>query len=65
MDTTTTEGFDSLDLQKIFDSLSDDKKIEFLKDLKGVVDASDEYLADIERVITETAKEFEEGNAPA
>ncbi len=61
----TAEGFDSLDLQKIFDSLPDDKKIEFLNDLKGVVDASDEYLADIERVITETTKEFEEGNAPA
>lgn len=54
------QGFDSLDLQQIFDNLSDDKKVEFLKDLQGVVAASDQHLNDIERIIGETIKEFKD-----
>ena len=57
---TDKDVVDSLDLQKIFESLSDDKKLEFLKDLQGVMDASDAYLADVSRIISEIAQEFEQ-----
>ncbi len=59
----TDEEFDSLDLQKIFENLPDDKKVEFLKDLQGVVAASDQYLGDVERIIGETIREFEDKKA--
>ena len=61
----TPEGFDTLDLQKIFESLPDDKKVEFLKDLQGVVAASDQYLGDVERIIGETIKEFKDKKSVA
>lgn len=52
------EGFDSLDLQKTFENLPDDKKVEFLKDLQDVTAASDQYLAEIEGIIKDTIDEF-------
>ncbi|NNM83622.1 hypothetical protein HKL94_00145 [Candidatus Parcubacteria bacterium] len=54
------QNFDSLDLQQLFENLPEDKKVEFLKDLKGVVTASDQYLGDVERIIGETIKEFQD-----
>ena len=61
----TAQEFDSLDLQKIFDDLPDDKKLEFLKDLQAIVKLSDEQVSGVARIIGETIKEFEDRKSVA
>ncbi len=57
------QNFNSLDLQQIFESLPDDKKVEFLKDLQEIVSLGDQQIFDVERIIGETIKEFEDKKA--
>jgi hypothetical protein len=59
------QNFDSLDLQQIFENLPDDKKVEFLKDLQEIVSLGDQQISDVERIIGETIKEFEDKKAAA
>lgn len=50
---------EKLDFEQIFANLSDDKKIEFLKELQEIMNLEDQQSAEVQRILAETIQEFE------